>query len=272
MPVRYVQRHRVAAHLHHLRLRLSFFTARRHAAAPRPEDVFAAAILQGSAARGDGVVHLTTTRSYEVTARCRAAAAGGRGVGRGERRLRALRRPRALGGAGFSVSLAPLDHTVVLADEHGLADGIAVAFLPLEPSRGDVRPQGGRQRQPRRAVAGGLRPLQLRQLRRARRPPPRLRPLRVARGSPLLLRDPPRAAGAAHLEVVDRRAMGQGGVSVVDERLTVVHNGHTYVGASPPRLGALAAAPLTPAHPEIYRGRGGGAPVRCTRSAHHPRH
>ena len=38
------------------------------AAAPRPEDVFAAAILQGSAWRGgDGVVHLTTTRSYEVT-------------------------------------------------------------------------------------------------------------------------------------------------------------------------------------------------------------
>ena len=37
-----------------------------------------------------------------------------------------------LGGAGFSVSLAPLGHTVVLADEHGLADGIAVAFLPLE--------------------------------------------------------------------------------------------------------------------------------------------
>ena len=54
-----------------------------------------------------------------------------------------------------------------------------IAFVPRffvrrvpaarEPRGGDVRPQGGRQRQPRRAVAGGVRPLQLRQLRRARR-------------------------------------------------------------------------------------------------------
>ena len=234
------------------------------AAAPRPEDVFAAAILQGSAWRGgDGVVHLTTTRSYEVTGTLLvpsplAGAASAEVsvdfelfVGRG-----------VLGGAGFSVSLAPLGHTVVLADEHGLADGIAVAFLPLE-NRVVVTFDhkvvasvnlDGRSREVCDHYNCGNCAARADCLRASARcgwheaarycfaTADSLPELHVWRSS----------TDARWVKVA---------VSVVDERLTVVHNGHTYVRALPlPGWAALAAAPLTPAHPEIYRAGAAAAP------------